>query len=88
MIELIPIIMFLVICVVLMLGFPVALSLAGTALLFAFFGIQFGIFEELMLRALPNRLYGMMTNDNLSAVPLNSRKKVTWPKRSRRWKPA
>ncbi len=70
MIEMIPLIMFLVICVVLMLGFPVALSLAGTALLFALVGIQFGVFEELMLRALPNRLYGIITNDNLIAVPL------------------
>lgn len=70
MIELIPIIMFGVICIVLMLGFPVALSLAGTALLFALVGIQFGVFEEIMLRALPNRLFGIMTNDNLIAVPL------------------
>ena len=70
MIELIPLIMFIVICIVLMLGFPVALSLAGTALLFAFAGIHFGVFEEIMLRALPNRLYGIITNDNLIAVPL------------------
>ena len=70
MIELIPIIMFVVICLVLMLGFPVALSLAGTALLFAVVGIQFDVFEEIMLRALPNRLFGIMTNDNLIAVPL------------------
>ena len=70
MIELIPIIMFVVICFVLILGFPVALSLAGTALLFAFVGIQLGVFEEIMLRALPNRLFGIMTNDNLIAVPL------------------
>ena len=70
MIELIPIIMFVVICFVLILGFPVALSLAGTALLFAFVGIQLGVFEEIMLRALPNRLFGIMTNDNLISVPL------------------
>ena len=52
MIELIPIIMFVVICLVLMLGFPVALSLAGTALLFAVVGIQFDVFEEIMLLSL------------------------------------
>lgn len=70
MLEFIPLIMFLVVCLVLMLGFPVAFTLAGTALLFAFGGIYFGVFEEVMLRALPNRLFGIINNETLIAVPL------------------
>jgi tripartite ATP-independent transporter DctM subunit len=53
-----------------MFGFPVAFSLAGTALIFAFGGIYFGVFEEIMLRALPNRLFGIINNETLIAVPL------------------
>ena len=70
MLEFIPLIMFLVVCLVLMLGFPVAFTLAGTALLFAFGGVYFGVFEEVMLRALPNRLFGIINNETLIAVPL------------------
>lgn len=70
MIELIPLIMFITVCLVLMMGFPVAFTLAGTALFFAFGGIWLGVFEEVMLRALPNRLYGVITSENLIAVPL------------------
>ena len=55
MIELMPVIMFIVICLVLMAGFPVALSLGGTAIIFAVIGIQIGVFEEIILRALPSR---------------------------------
>ena len=70
MLEFIPLVMFLVVCLVLMLGFPVAFTLAGTALLFAFGGVYFGVFEEVMLRALPNRLFGIINNETLIAVPL------------------
>lgn len=70
MIELIPLIMFLVVCLVLMFGFPVAFSLAGTALIFAFGGNLLGVFDDVMLRALPNRLYGIINNETLIAVPL------------------
>ena len=70
MIELMPVIMFIVICLVLMAGFPVALSLGGTAIIFAVIGIQIGVFEEIILRALPSRIFGIMNNDNLIAVPL------------------
>ena len=70
MIEFIPIIMFLVICLVLVLGYPVAFSLAGTALLFAGFGVIGGIFDSSFFGAFPSRIFGTMTNVTLIAVPL------------------
>jgi tripartite ATP-independent transporter DctM subunit len=68
--EWIPFIMFLTVCVVLMAGYPVAFSLAGTALLFAFAGMATGLFDPAYLQALPNRLFGIMQNGTLIAVPL------------------
>ena len=62
--------MFAVICLVLLAGFPVAFSLAGTALIFAGIGIQTGTFELALLGTIPNRLYGDMTNMTLVAIPL------------------
>ncbi|WP_159270349.1 TRAP transporter large permease [Zhongshania aliphaticivorans] len=62
--------MFVMICVVLMLGYPVAFSLAGTAMLFAGIGISLGHFDASFLSALPSRLYGTITNVTLVAVPL------------------
>ena len=68
--EYIPLLMFLVVCLVLLLGYPVAFSLAGTALAFAWVGGATGHFDMAFLEALPNRLYGIMTNETLIAVPL------------------
>ena len=70
MVELIPLLMFFVICLFFMAGFPVAFTLAGTSLLFAGIGILFGVFEPALLGAIPIKLYGDMTNMNLVAVPL------------------
>ena len=56
--------------VVLLAGYPVAFSLAGTALLFGAVGAAFGLFDAAFLAAMPNRLFGVMTNDTLVAVPL------------------
>ena len=70
MVEYIPLLMFLVVCLALMLGYPVAFSLAGTALAFALAGVFSGHFDMAFLNALPNRLYGTMTNTTLIAVPL------------------
>ena len=70
MVEFIPLLMFGVICLVLLAGFPVAFSLAGTAIIFAGIGIFTGTFESAFLGAIPNRLYGDMTNMTLVAVPL------------------
>jgi tripartite ATP-independent transporter DctM subunit len=65
-----PLLLFFIVCAVLMAGYPVALSLAGTALLFAFAGELAGFFDISFLQALPSRLYGIMTNITLIAVPL------------------
>lgn len=70
MVEFIPLLMFFVICLFFMAGFPVAFTLAGTSLLFAGIGILFGAFEPALLGAIPIKLYGDMTNMNLVAVPL------------------
>ena len=68
--ELMPLFLFLAVCAVLMLGYPVAFSLGGTALLFALLGESLGYFDASFLEALPNRLYGIMVNETLVAVPL------------------
>ncbi|MGS2723548.1 TRAP transporter large permease [Porticoccus sp. GXU_MW_L64] len=62
--------MFVVVCLLLMLGYPVALTLGGTALIFAAIGTATGHFDTTFLGALPNRLYGTMANQTLIAVPL------------------
>ncbi len=66
----IPLLLFVVVCLLLMTGFPVAFTLAGTALGFAFIGQLAGSFDGAFLDALPNRLFGIMTNLTLIAVPL------------------
>ena len=55
---------------VLMTGFPVAFTLSGVALIFGLGGTLFGLFDLAFIQALPNRIYGIMTNDLLIAVPL------------------
>ncbi|MGB5408459.1 MAG: TRAP transporter large permease subunit [Thiogranum sp.] len=62
--------MFATVFIVLLAGYPVAFSLAGTALGFAFAGQWLGIFDFAFLEALPLRLFGIMTNQTLVAVPL------------------
>ena len=62
--------LFVSVILVLLAGFPVAFSLGGTALLFALFGVMGGSFNEALLSGLPNRIFGIMTNETLVAVPL------------------
>ncbi|HZL86521.1 MAG TPA: TRAP transporter large permease subunit [Candidatus Krumholzibacteria bacterium] len=62
-------IMFLVSLVMIFTGYPVAFALGGTALLFAIFGIGLGAFEWSLLFALPERIFGIMSNYVLLAVP-------------------
>ena len=62
--------MFVAVIVILLAGFPVAFTLGGTALLFAGFGVLGGSFNEALLLGLPNRVFGIMTNETLIAVPL------------------
>ena len=64
------ILLFLAVCLVLMLGYPVALTLAGVALMFAAIGTLTGTFDSSLLGVLPNRLYGVINNPILMAVPL------------------
>ena len=68
--EWLAILLFISIILILLLGYPVAFTLAGTSLIFAFIGILTGSFEQAFLTGLPNRLYGIMTNTTLLAVPL------------------
>ena len=62
--------LFVSVVVLLLAGFPVAFSLSGTALIFAFIGVLSGDFEIAFLSALPSRIFGIMNNETLVAVPL------------------
>jgi tripartite ATP-independent transporter DctM subunit len=62
-------IMFLALVFFLLLGYPAAFSLGAVGLLFAFIGIELGEFRPDFLQALPERVYGVMNNDTLLAVP-------------------
>ena len=62
--------MFVFVIAILMAGFPVAFGLAGGALLFAAVGYAAGLFDSSFLGAIPARIYGIMTNETLLAVPL------------------
>jgi tripartite ATP-independent transporter DctM subunit len=68
--EWVAALLFLAVIVILLAGFPVAFTLGGTALLFAAAGVLGGGFNEALLSGLPNRLFGIMTNETLMAVPL------------------
>lgn len=67
--EWLSLVMFGVLCIVLMLGYPVSMSLAGVALLFAGIGIGVEAFDASFLQAISSRIYGIMTNETLIAVP-------------------
>ncbi|MBE8220884.1 MAG: TRAP transporter large permease subunit, partial [Alphaproteobacteria bacterium] len=62
--------MFAGVCLALMAGFPVAFTLAGVALVFAFVGYGAGVFDLSFLSFLPQRIFGTMINEVLIAVPL------------------
>jgi TRAP-type mannitol/chloroaromatic compound transport system permease large subunit len=53
----------------LMLGFPVAFSLAATGLAFGLLGMEIGLFPEVLFQALPLRVIGIMSNETLLAIP-------------------
>lgn len=63
-------IMFIVACGLLLLGFPVAFTLAGSGAAFAFFGYGLGVFDLSFMTAFPQRIFSTMTNEVLVAVPL------------------
>ena len=70
MIEFLPLMLFAVVVAALLAGYPVAPTLGGAALLFAFGGAAFGVFDLGDLGFLPNRIFGIVTNQTLIAVPL------------------
>ncbi len=61
--------MFAALVVVLLLGYPVAFALSAVGLGFGVLGIQLGLLEPALLQALPERIWGVMSNDTLLAVP-------------------
>src|SRR5262249_6531398 len=62
-------IMFASLVVFLLLGYPAAVSLGATGLIFGLLGIELGLFRPDFLQALPERVYGIMSNDTLLAIP-------------------
>jgi tripartite ATP-independent transporter DctM subunit len=68
--EWVAALLFVTVILVLLAGFPVAFTLGGTALIFAGVGVFGGGFNEALLHGLPNRVFGIMTNETLVAVPL------------------
>ncbi|MEO0315546.1 MAG: TRAP-type mannitol/chloroaromatic compound transport system, large permease component [Pseudomonadota bacterium] len=62
-------IMFATLVIFLLSGFPVAFSLAANGLMFGLVGIEVGLLKPELLQALPNRLFGIMANDTLLAIP-------------------
>lgn len=68
--SLLALLMFAAVCAALMAGYPVAFTLGGVALAFAAVGAAFGVFDASFLQAMPNRLFGIMENQTLVAVPL------------------
>ncbi|GJL94699.1 MAG: hypothetical protein DHS20C05_11040 [Hyphococcus sp.] len=62
--------MVLVLCALLMAGYPVAFSLGGTALLFVVIGLTFGVFDLSYVKPFPQRIYGASVNTTLIAVPM------------------
>ncbi len=61
--------MFLAVLAMIFTGFPVAFALGGTAILFAFIGVEAGLFDWSLLLALPDRTFGIMSNYVLLAIP-------------------
>ena len=61
--------MFAALVLFLLLGYPVAFALAANGLLFAIIGIEYGLLTPDLLGALPHRIYGIMQNETLLAIP-------------------
>ncbi len=68
--EWLALVLFAVIFIALLIGFPVALTLAGTSLLFALIANVFGAFDMAFLHSIPSRIFSIMSNEILIAVPL------------------
>ncbi|MEE2776130.1 MAG: TRAP transporter large permease subunit [Acidobacteriota bacterium] len=68
-VDLLGPLMFVVVFFFIFVGYPVAFSLGGTALIFAVIGVQLGLFDWNLLFALPERIFGVMSNYVLLAIP-------------------
>ena len=68
--ELIPLLLLILICCALLIGYPVAFTLAGISILFALICIPFGVFDPTIFKSIPLRVFGIMNNVTLLAVPL------------------
>ena len=68
--EILDVLMFASLCAAILLGFPVAFTLAGVSLAFALLGHSLGVFNLAILGAFPQRIFGIMSNQVLIAVPL------------------
>src|SRR5207344_3175904 len=68
--ELLAILLVVAVCGLLMAGYPVAFTLGGVALAFAVLGDALGVMQLSLLGALPPRVFGVMTNEVLLAIPL------------------
>jgi tripartite ATP-independent transporter DctM subunit len=68
--EILAVALVAAVCMVLLAGYPVALTLAGMSLIFAAGGAAAGLFDPFLLGALPERVFGIMTTDVLLAIPL------------------
>ena len=68
--EIIPLLLLIIICAALLIGYPVAFTLAGISILFALICIPFGIFDPTIFKSIPIRIFGIMNNITLLAVPL------------------
>lgn len=68
--EFLPLFFFAFVLILLMFGFPVALTLSGASLLFAGFANVLGVFDMAFLHSIPSRIFAIMNNPTLLAVPL------------------
>ncbi|MDA8955620.1 TRAP transporter large permease subunit [Gammaproteobacteria bacterium] len=68
--EIIPFILLMLVCCALLFGYPVAFTLSGISILFALICIPFGLFDPDIFKSIPLRIFGIMNNVTLLAVPL------------------
>ena len=68
--EIFSLLMLVAVCAGMMIGFPVAFTLAGVSVLFALAGAAVGAFDLIFFNAIPGRFFGVMSNEILVAVPL------------------
>lgn len=68
--EIIPLLLLVLVCCALLFGYPVAFTLSGISILFALICVPFGIFDPAIFKSIPLRIFGIMNNVTLLAVPL------------------